>query len=116
MWRDNGDLGHREVLVAQPCAEHPAPATVSRLAHEYGLKDFLDGSWALRPLELVRERAKTLLVLESTDGRPLNDIIGPGAPVETFLRVAIAITTAVARMHQCGLVHKDIKASNILVD
>src|SRR5262245_36200063 len=116
MWRDNGDLGHREVLVAQPCAEHPAPATVSRLAHEYGLKDFLDGSWALRPLELVRERAKTLLLLESTDGRPLNDIIGPGAPVETFLRVAIAITTAVARMHQCGLVHKDIKASNILVD
>jgi len=60
-WRDidNGDRG--EFLLAQPCAEHPAPTTVSRLAHEYGLREYLDHSWALRPLELVRERGQTLL-------------------------------------------------------
>src|SRR5262245_45218926 len=112
MWREMAEGGRREVLVAQPCAEHPAPGTVSRFAHEYALKDYLSGSWALRPLELVRERAQTVLLLEPTEGRPLDDVIGSDAPLETFLRVAIAVTTAVARMHQCGLVHKDIKASN----
>jgi hypothetical protein len=50
MWRDIGDGNRREVVVAQPCAEHPAPATISRLTHEYGLKDYLDHQWALRPL------------------------------------------------------------------
>lgn len=62
IWRDLGDGGPRECLVAQPRAEHPTPQTVSRLGHEYGLKDYLDQSWALRPLELVRERGQTMLV------------------------------------------------------
>ena len=115
MWRETGD-GRREVLVAQPCAAHPTPGTLSRLAHECGLKDDLDHSWAVRPLELVREGAQTLLVLEPTGARPLDRVIAPGAPVETFLRLAIAVTNAVARMHWAGLIHKDLKASNILVD
>src|SRR5262245_64807242 len=50
-WRDIGDGSRREFLVAQPRAEHPASGTVSRLVHEYGLKDYLDHVWALRPLD-----------------------------------------------------------------
>src|SRR5262245_26770097 len=110
MRRDTGDGVRREVLVARPCAEHPTPGTLSRLTHEYGLKDYLDRSWAVQPLELVRERSQTLLVLESTTARPLDQMIGPHSGVETFLRLGIAVTNAVARMHQRGLVHKDIKA------
>jgi transcriptional regulator with GAF, ATPase, and Fis domain/predicted ATPase len=116
MWRDIDDGGRREFLLAQPRAEHPTVATVKRLAHEYGLKDCLDSAWALRPLELVRERGQTMLVLEPTRARPLDEMIGPGLPIGTFLRVAIAVTNAVARLHQRALVHKDIKASNILID
>ena len=66
LWRDTDDGSRREFLVAQPCAEHPTPSAVSGLAHEYGLRDYLDEPWALRPLELVRERGRTLLVLEPT--------------------------------------------------
>jgi serine/threonine protein kinase len=43
-------------------------------------------------------------------------MIGPGLPIGAFLRKAIAVTRAVTRLHHCGLVHKDIKASNILID
>jgi hypothetical protein len=45
----------RSVLAVVPAAEHPAAVTLDRLSHEYGLKDELDGEWAVRPLELVRE-------------------------------------------------------------
>jgi hypothetical protein len=55
-------------------------------------------------LELVREGAQTLLVLEPTKARPLDQVIGPDAPVGTFLRLAIAVTNAVARMHRAGLI------------
>src|SRR5262245_40033561 len=115
VWRNTGD-GRQEFLVAQPGAEQPTPAAVNRLAHEYGLKDDLDRSWAVRPLELVHVHGQTLLLLESTKARPLDQIVSPGAPIDAFLRLAIAVTSAVGRMHQRGLVHKDIKASNILVD
>jgi transcriptional regulator with GAF, ATPase, and Fis domain/predicted ATPase len=116
VWRDMGDGGRREFLVAQPRAEHPAPGTIDRLVHEYGLKDHLDHPWALRPLELVRERGQTMVVFEPTRARPLDEMIGPGLSVGTFLRLGLAVTSAVARLHQGGLVHKDIKASHILID
>src|SRR5262245_43394070 len=117
MWHDidDGDAGRREFLVAQPRAEHPTAGTVSRLVHEYGLKDYLDHSCALCPLDLVRERGQTMLVFESTTARPLEEMIGQALPVGTLLRLAIAVTHAVARLHQCGLIHKDIKATNILI-
>ncbi|HEY3720048.1 MAG TPA: serine/threonine-protein kinase PknK, partial [Roseiarcus sp.] len=49
------------VLVVLPAAEHPTPATLDRLAYEYGLKDELDGAWAVRPLAFVRERGQSML-------------------------------------------------------
>ena len=78
IWRDVDDGGRREFLVAQPCAEHPTPDTVNRLVREYDLKDYLDHSWALRPVELVRERGQTMLVFDPTRARPLDDMIEIG--------------------------------------
>src|SRR6266850_1473330 len=116
IWRDMDDGNRREFLVAQPRAEHTTPGTVSRLAHEYGLREHLDHPWALCPLELVRQRGQAMLLFEPTTARPLDKMIGRSLSVGTFLRLAIAVTHAVARMHQRGLVHKDIKATNILID
>jgi len=116
LWRESDDGVRREFLLAQPCAEHPTPSAVTGLVHEYALREHLDEPWALRPLELVRERRRTMLVFESTRARPLHEGIGDGLPIATFLRLAIAATRAVARLHQHGLVHKDIKASHILID
>src|SRR6266403_1610708 len=104
------------VLAVLPAAEHPKPATLDRLAHESGLKDELDRAWAARPLELIRERGWTMLVLENAGGEPLERLLG--APLETdhFLRLAIEITLAVDGLHRRGLLHKDIKPANILVN
>src|SRR5262245_40242966 len=116
IWRDMDGGERREFLVAQPCAEHPTSSTASRLAHEYGLRVYLDHAWALRPLELLRERGQTMLVFAPTTARPLDEIIGLGLPIGTFLRLAVAVTNTVTRLHQCGLIHKDLKASNILIN
>lgn len=70
------DGDRSSVLTVLPVLEHPAPATLDRLAHEYGLKDELDASWAARPLELIREHGRTVLVLEDPGGDPLERLIG----------------------------------------
>src|SRR5690242_7950918 len=82
LWEDGDRFfcrGHRQsadgdrdtVLAVLPATEHPPPASLDRLAHEYGLKDELDAAWAVRPLELVRERGLTMLVLEDPGSEPL---------------------------------------------
>src|SRR5262245_1328319 len=65
IWRDAGDGVRRESLAVVPRSQRPTPGTIDRLAHEFGLKDYLDHPWAVRPLELLRERGSTTLVLEA---------------------------------------------------
>jgi hypothetical protein len=66
--RDGTEAKRNGVLIAFPASEQPAPATVDRLAHEYSFKDELDSTWAVRPIELVRDRGKATLVLEDPGG------------------------------------------------
>src|SRR5580692_1019672 len=114
--QSHADGDRAAVLAVLPAAEHPTAATLDRLAREYGLKDELDGAWAVRPLELVRERGRIMLVLEDTRSEPLHRLLGPPMEVRSFLRLAIALAAALTQVHRRGLVHKDIKPTNILVN
>ena len=114
-WRQDADGSRHVVLAVLPAAEHPTAATLDRLAHEYGLKDALDGTWAVRPLELVRDHGRTMLVLEDSGGEPLDRLLGAPMEVEGFLHLAIGIAVALGKVHQAGLLHKDVKPANILV-
>ncbi|MGF6507792.1 trifunctional serine/threonine-protein kinase/ATP-binding protein/sensor histidine kinase [Paraburkholderia sp. 32] len=114
--RHPGDGDGDNVLIARPAAEHPPPGILERLAHEFGLKDGLDGGWAVRPLELVREGGRTLLVLEDPGGEPLAQLLGAPMEVGRMVRLAVGIAAALGKLHQRGLVHKDLKPAHILVN
>jgi PAS domain S-box-containing protein len=113
-WRDNGD--QTAVLAVLSASERPTPGFIDRLAHEYGLKDELDGRSAVRPLALVREHGRTMLLLEDPGGEPLDRLLGQPMETGRFLRLAIGLSAALRQLHERGLIHKDIKPANVLVD
>jgi serine/threonine protein kinase len=115
-WRLGDDGSCRAVLIVLPAAERPSPANLERLAHEYELKNELDGTWAVQPLELVRDGGRAMLVLKDPGGEPLELLLGAPLEVGHFLRLASGIAMALGKVHQRGLVHKDIKLANILVN
>src|SRR5215468_965991 len=110
------DNGQRAVLLVMLAGDQPSRSSLDRLSHEYALKDELDGSWAARPLDFVRDAGGTTLVLEHAGGEPLDRLLGAAMEMGRFLRLAIGIAAAFGRLHQRRLVHKDIKPANILVN
>jgi serine/threonine protein kinase len=115
-WQLDDDGKRHAVLIVLPAGDHPSRSSLDRLTHEYELKDELDPAWAARPMNLVRDAGRTMLVLEDVGGEPLDRLIGVHMEVGRFLSLAIAITAAVGKLHEHGLVHKDIKPANILLN
>ena len=108
------------VLAVTLAAHQPSPESVRRLEHEYSLAAELDPTWAAKPLALTRHEGRMMLVLMDPGGEPLDRVLEKheGHPLELTLclRIAIGLAAALGKVHRRGLIHKDIKPSNALVD
>ncbi|MEM5299700.1 AAA family ATPase [Burkholderia sp. JPY481] len=105
----------KNTLLARLAAEKPTSADLYRLAHEFTLKDELDSAWAVRPLRLKREGGQASLAFEDPGGEPLARLLSTPLAIGHFLEVACGIAAALGKLHQRGLVHKDLKPAHILV-
>jgi transcriptional regulator with GAF, ATPase, and Fis domain/predicted ATPase len=92
----------------------PSARSLQRLEHAFALRGELDSSWASRPIDLVHEDGLPTLRMEDPGGELLARLVGRPWELTAFLRVAIGLAASLGRLHQRGLVHKDIKPSHIL--
>ncbi|WP_456656121.1 ATP-binding protein [Bradyrhizobium sp. JR3.5] len=115
-WREDTEGESGDVLIVFPASEQPTPASLDRIVREYSFKDELDSKWAARPLELVRDGGRTILVLEDPGGESLSNLLGNPIEVGRCLRIAIGTAVCLGKAHEHGFIHKDVKPANILVD
>ena len=108
------------ILALAVAAEQPSPQSLRRLEHEWSLAAELDAAWAAQPLALTRHQGRAVLILKDPGGEPLDRVIEQhkGHPLDLtrFLRIAIGLAAALSQAHRQGLIHKDVKPANALVD
>ena len=112
--------GSQTPILAVAPAEQESPQGIRRLEHEYSLAAELDEAWAAKPLALTRHQGRTVLILKDPGGESLDRILerhrGQPLDLTRFLRIAIGLASALGQVHRRGLIHKDIKPANVLVD
>ena len=104
------------VLLLAPTSARPPLETLRKIEHEYSLREELDSAWAVRPLAVSEHLGHTTLVLEDPGGETLDRFLPGPMEMTRFLRFAVGIATALSGLHEKGLIHKDVKPANILVN
>jgi serine/threonine protein kinase len=57
-----------------------------------------------------------MLILEDPGGEPLDRFLGEPMELNRFLRLAVSLAAALGKLHQQGLIQKDIKPADMLVN
>jgi predicted ATPase/signal transduction histidine kinase/tRNA A-37 threonylcarbamoyl transferase component Bud32 len=69
-----------------------------------------------RPYACEWSQGRPVLVLEQVRGEPLSESAGKPYEVSRFLALAISLASTLSEIHRHGVIHKDIKPSNIIAE
>jgi len=87
-----------------------------RFRREARLAARLSHSGVVRIYDLVTEGSDDAIVMEYVEGRTLAERLKSGLlPLAEVLRLAQEITQGLAAAHEAGLIHRDLKATNVIV-
>jgi predicted ATPase/signal transduction histidine kinase/tRNA A-37 threonylcarbamoyl transferase component Bud32 len=104
------------VIIKTPVGPAVSPREDERYRREYSLLQRLQGVRGVtRPHGCERINDRPVLVLEEVQGVPLSEAVGRPFEVERFLELAVSLASTLGEIHLRGVIHKDIKPSNIIV-
>ena len=111
-----GQEDEATVLLLGPFSTRPSRESAKRLEHEFSLREDLHPEWAVRPVALVENDGRPMLVLDDPGGEPLDRLIRGPMEMGQFLRLAVGLAGALRELQTHNLIHKDVKPANVLVD
>ncbi len=107
------------LIIKMPSSDRPSPRTIGRLVHEHQiLSKLAEVSGVARTRSLEQGGGHTALWLEDVGLRSFGQVLAERGRLrlDEALRVALELCRVLQGVHAAGVVHKDVKPQNILVD
>ena len=109
-------LGRDVALKLLPVELFADPEARARLVREARLASSLNHPNVCTIHEVGEADGQTYLAMELVRGRPLREIIPrDGMPLQSLLHYGAQIADALEHAHAQGVVHRDLKASNVVI-
>lgn len=105
------------VIIKYQNTDYPSTELDSRWKNEFNVLRAIKSKWVIKAHALMQHKNCHILVLEDFSSTTLSDLIA--TKTLTFiqrLHIACQLTSALAEVHHCQLIHRDINPSNILID
>ncbi|MGH9733158.1 MAG: protein kinase domain-containing protein [Candidatus Acidiferrales bacterium] len=117
VYRARDPLLNREIAI-KVLSESPA---INELGHEQLLHEARAASALNHPNictihEIGEHDGRLFIVMELIEGKPLSEVVAPlGLPFEVLTRYGLQIADALAHAHDRGIIHRDLKSSNVAI-
>lgn len=97
------------ILLLTPALTRLSPETVEKIDHECSLRSELDSACAVPQSALSARDAQLTPVLADPAGQTLDGFLSRATRVTEFLGFAVGLATALGRLHERKLIHKDAR-------
>ncbi|WNG19411.1 AAA family ATPase [Cystobacter fuscus] len=116
LYRAVRDSDRLPVIVKMPVSTHPGTRESDDYRREHAILQRLSEVRGV-PRSLGHEQSggRPVLLLEEEGGSALSDLVGAPLGVERFLELAISLASTLTEIHRRGVIHKDLKPSNIIL-
>jgi serine/threonine protein kinase len=122
VWRAHDELLQREVAVKEVrfppgLTEEERRALVDRTLDEARQVAAIDIAAAVRVFDIVEQDDRPWIVMELVEGETLTDVLGRERqlPSSEVARIGLCLLDALEAAHRAGVVHRDVKPSNVIV-
>jgi serine/threonine protein kinase len=105
------------VVVKLMRPDYPSPRHLAAARREHAILDSIACDSVVETYGLRRQGHRLALLVEDFGGVGLDQLLTAGEPLalDRFFSVALSLAEALIATHAAGVVHKDIKPANIVV-
>jgi predicted ATPase/signal transduction histidine kinase/tRNA A-37 threonylcarbamoyl transferase component Bud32 len=105
------------VIIKTPLTPSSGPRERERYRREFCILQRLrDVSGVVHPYSHEQVLDRPVLLMEKVHGEPLSEFVGQPMAVPRFLEFALSLASNLGEIHRHGVIHKDIKPANIIVE